>query len=380
MKASSLLGLGLALALIGGGILRRCGAGESAVRRDKPSGLTADGTLLRQGRPFFPIGIYGPHHTEEEYALLAAHGFNAITGHFTTDVGQFMETLDMAQRHRLAVAAPLFAGNLVTANLAQSLAKIRAAAAHPAVFAWKICDEPDAHANAHLRPEIAPAYRAIKELHPAQPVELTLSKDATIGVWTPFCDMVEIDRYPVPDRPLTEVLDFCRLTRQKMEPWQNLTYVVQCGWTKDLKTQPSFGQARTMVYLALIGGAKGIFWYSRKEHDGWDLTTSPLWPRLREINAEIAALATPVMLGQEVPGIACNAPAVCFVGKRHLGKIYLLATNPTDQPCEAIFTLPAALQPSAVSWAGKKQPLALDGRAVRVPLGAFDAATLVFDL
>ena len=346
----------------------------------KPAQLTADGTLLLRGKPFFPIGIYQVNHTDAEYALLAANGFNSVQGSFTTDVEPFLQTLDLAQRHHLAVAVPLHAENLVKENLEKSLAKIRAAANHPAVLSWKICDEPDSEMFARLRPEVPPAYRAIKNLNPGQPVELTLSKDETIGKWTRFCDLVEIDRYPVPGRPLTQVLDFCKRTRRAMEPWQNLTYVVQCGWTRDLKTQPTFAQARSMVYLALIGGAKGIFWYSRQEKDGWDLTATPLWPRLGEINAEIASLSAPVMLGRDVPGIRCSAHGVHFTGRRHMDKLYLLATNPAAAPADAIFTLPAEIHATAARLTGSSRPLAMDGQSVRVPLGGIDSATVVFDL
>ena len=348
--------------------------------RHKPDNLTASGALLWRGQPFFPIGIYHVSHTDVEYAILAAHGFNTIQGHFTTDVAQFRQTLDLALKHHLAVDVPLHASNLVKENLDQSLAKIRAAAGHAAVLSWKICDEPDSDRYARLRGEVPPAFRAIKSLNPAQPVELTLCKDATLGDWTRFCDVVQIDRYPVPGHPLTQVADFCQRTRAEMLPWQNLTYVVQCGWTPDLKTQPSFAQARAMVYLALIGGAKGIFWYSRKEDDGWDLTTSPLWPRLKEINAEIASLSAPLLLGEDVPGIGCSAPEVRFAGKRHLGKIYLLATNPADAPADAAFTLPPGVRPRAAELAGTGRRLEMVEGIVRVPLGGTDSATVIFDL
>ena len=368
-------------AVVSAGLIgQRSGALAGAPARQKPAHLTADGTLLLDGQPFFPIGLYHVRHTDEEYALLAANGFNAIQGHFSTDVGQFMGTLDLARRHKLGVAVPLHAQNLVAENLGKSLDKIRAAAGHPAVLSWKICDEPDSDRYARLRGEVPPAYRAIKSLNPRQPVELTLCKDATLGDWMPFCELVEIDRYPVPGQALTQVLDFCRRARREMEPWQNLTYVVQCGWTQDLKTQPTFAQARAMVYLALIGGAKGIFWYSRREDDGWDLTATPLWPRMKEINAEIASLAGPVMAGLDVPEIRCSAPGVAFAGKRHLDKLYLLATNPADAPVEAVFTLPATIHAREAKLAGSGRRLALTGASVDVPLGGTDSATIIFDL
>ena len=353
---------------------------DTAPPPQRPAQITADGTLLLRGKPFFPIGIYQVNHTDAEYALLAANGFNSVQGDFTLDAGRFLQTLDLAQRHHLAVAVPLHAENLVKVNLDKSLAKIRAAAEHPAVLSWKICDEPDSEMHRRLRSEVPPAYHAIKNLNPGQPVQLTLSKDATLGKWTRYCELVEIDRYPVPGKPLTQVLDFCIRTRKAMEPWQNLTFVVQCGWTRDLKTQPTFDEARAMVYLAIIGGAKGIFWYSRQEKDGWDLTATPLWPRLKEINAEIDSLSAPVMLGLDVPGILCSARGVHFIGRRHLEKLYLLATNPGDASADAIFTLPAAIHARSARVAENGQPLAMNGQSVRLPLGGTDSATIVFDL
>ena len=377
MKANVLL---LTIFAAGAGVMAAPdGAPASAPVRQKPERLTANGTLLWRGKPFFPIGIYHVNHTEEEYALLAAHGFNTVQGHFATEVTPFLKTLDLAARHNLAVDVPLHADNLVKENLEKSLAKIRAAAGHPAVLSWKILDEPDSDRRAGVRDEVPPAYRAIKALNPGQPVELTLCKDATLGVWTRLCDVVQIDRYPVPGRPLTEVADFCERVRREMEPWQNLTVIVQCGWTADLKTQPTFAQARAMVYLALISGAKGIFWYSRKD-PGWDLTTTPLWPRLKEINAEIAALSAPVLLGLDVPGIQCSAPGVRFAARQHLGKLFLLATNPADAPADAVFTLPSGLRARAAQLAGSGQRLALTGASVHVPLAGTDSATIVFDL
>ena len=370
----------LAAILCGGLVVRRCSALDGAPTRKKPVNLTADGTLLLNGKPFFPIGIYQVNHTGQEYAMLAANGFNAIQGNFATDVPQFMETLRLAERHKLAVAVPLHAENLVKENLAKSLDKIRAAAGHPVVLSWKICDEPDSEIYARLRSEVPPAYRAIKALQPGQPVELTLCQDATLGRWTKYSDLVEIDRYPVPGRPLTQVLDFCRRARKEMEPWQNLTYVVQCGWTRDLKTQPTYGQARSMVYLALIGGAKGIFWYSRKEDEGWDLTTTPLWPRMKEINAEIASLADPVMFGLDVPGIRCSKPDVRFACKRHLDKLYLLVTNPVDAPAKAVFTLPAGSHARAARLSGTGRLVSLNGESVSIPLGGTDSATVILEL
>ena len=95
---------------------------------------------------------------------------------------------------------------------------------------------------------------------------------------------------------------------------------------------------------------------------------------------EIASLSVPVMLGSDVPGIHCNARGVYFIGRRHLDKLYLLATNPADAPADATFTLPDTIHARAALLAGNGHPLAMDGQSVRVPLGGVDSATIIFDL
>jgi hypothetical protein len=368
-----LLGILVAFSLRGGSERRR------------PNRISETGTLLWQGKPFFPIGIYHVSHTPEEYRTLAENGFNMIQGPLPADVETFMKRLDLALNYGLAVDVPLYAGGKVKENLANSLSMVTAAAAHPAVLCWKILDEPDANRNTRVRREVPDAYFALKAAHSNQPIELTLSQDESLKYWANHCDIVQIDRYPVPSRPLTEVFDFCRNAKAVMKPWQPLIFVVQCGWTPDLTTQPTFAQARAMVYLALIGGAKGIAWYSRQENDPngnreWDLTTSPLWRRLKEINFEVRSLASPVLLGEDVDGIKCGASGIYAAAKHWQDKLYLLVCNPMDRPTEAAFTLPPGIRLRSASAIGLSAEPILDGSNVRVSFGPTDSGTIVCEI
>jgi hypothetical protein len=353
--------------------------------RRTPDQISETGTLLWQGKPFFPIGIYHVSHTAGEYRTLADNGFNMIQGPFPGDVETFMTCLDLALSYGIAVDVPLYTGGQVKKNLAASLGMITAAAAHPAVLCWKILDEPDANHNAPVRHEVPDAYLALKAAHPKQPIELTLSQDKSLEYWVSYSDIIQIDRYPVPSRPLREVFDFCRNAKAVMKAWQPLIYVVQCGWTPDLTTQPTFAQARAMVFLALIGGAKGISWYSRQENDPegkvvWDLTNSPLWRRLKEINLEIQSLASPVLLGEDVAGIKCSASGIYAAGKRWQDKLYLLVCNPNEKPLEAAFTLPPEVPLRSANAIGLSTQPALDGSTLRVSLGSVDSGTIVCEI
>ncbi len=309
--------------------------------RRKPHNLTETGTLLHNGQPYFPIGMYHP--SVESYQLLAENGFNTVQGLNPGTLQEFKKILDMAAQHKLMVDVPFYGGNKVAANLEDTLAKIKAFADHPAILNWKIIDEPE------YRPEVShevpPVYWAMKNLDSKNPIEITFSGAASLAYWKDYCDIVQLDVYPVPHSPLTAVADKAREAMAVKAPWQNLSFALQCGWTPDMKTQPTPEQARSMVYLALIEGAKGIWWYSMYD-PGWDLTQTPLWPHLKTINAEIKQLSQPIMLGKTVEGIACSNNKLYFRAFEHENKTYLLVTNPHAQAVQGTLTLP----PGYRSW------------------------------
>jgi hypothetical protein len=355
-----------------------------APKNRQPKNLTDTGTLLWNGKPFFPIGMYHPYQRENDYKLLSENGFNAVQSVGPGDLERFKADLDLAQKYGLACDVPLYAGGEVKGNLEKSLEGVRRFKDHPSILNWKIIDEPDISSNASVADEVPEVYRALKAADPVHPIELTLAHDATLEYWSNFCDLVQIDRYPVPSRPLTDVYDFSRNAVAAKKPWQNLTFVVQSGWVADLSNQPTVAQARSMVYLSLIAGAKGIFWYSMRE-PSWDLTTTPFWSKMKAINEEIQAISEPIMLGEVVNGIESDNAKIYFTARRHKGKLYLFLTNPENAPQKVSFTLPKNLSarngahlPAHVD--GGSTPIRLQGNQFSLDLNAIDSRTLVFDV
>ncbi|MCE5241544.1 carbohydrate binding domain-containing protein [bacterium] len=298
------------------------------VRRS--ANMTEDGTLLVGGKPFFPIGAY--HVGVNEYPLLTENGFNAVQGGNPTALEDFRKLLDEGLRTGIMMDVPFYTGGKVAANLPNTLAKVAAFKTHPAVLNWKIIDEPD------LRPdvmdEVANAYREIRALDGAHPVLLTIASPPSFPFWVNFCDMLQVDPYPLPRNPLTQVSDTVKAAKAVLRPWQHLTAVLQCGWVMDRDkpaNQPTYEQALSMVYLALINGAKGISWYS--VHDpGWDLTKTPLWARMKELNAETALAGKLVTTGRPLPPVTVDNKDVQAAAWQAEVQTRVLVTNPTAQP------------------------------------------------
>lgn len=298
----------------------------------KPQNLTDTGTILVDGEPFFPIGVY--HCSPSHYPMLAEAGFNAVQGKGPQNLEAFGAALDACEENGLMMDVPLYADGQVKANLEESLAGIEAYADHPAVLCWKIIDEPD------IRPEITDevpeVYAALKAADPVHPIELTLCQPPGFGYWANFCDIMQIDPYPIPRQPLTMVSDWVDTAMAGLEPWQNLTAVLQSGWIPEPMNQPTPEQARSMVYLALIHGAKGIFWYSFRD-PGWRLEETPLWDAFPAINAELKELSMPVMVGEADEQVSVTSPddVVHWRAWRYEGRTWLLMTNPLEEPVTA---------------------------------------------
>jgi hypothetical protein len=336
----------------------------------KPEFLSDTGTILVGGKPFFPIGLY--HVGPADYPAVAARAFNCVQGVPTLDPRVLGESLNGAQRAGLLCDVPLYANGQVLATMPMSLQKLRGSGNHGAILDWKIIDEPD------LRPDVMDqvpaAYEVLRKADPRHPLLLTVASPQSYDYWANFCDILQVDPYPIPSRPLTIVSDYAAKAKAALKPWQNLTVVLQCGWIPEPMNQPTADQARCMVYLALISGAKGIFWYSL--HDpGWDLTKTPLWARFKEINDETRDLSEPAMLGTpvEVKGIAAPLQGLCL---KHGGKHYLLIANPGKDPAATTVEVPFDVKQAT---ARSKAEVKVEGRTLKLAVPGTGAELIVLE-
>lgn len=228
----------------------------------RPAYLTETGTILRNGKPFFPIGMYHPYAqdqsgvyggTENGYRLLAEHGFNAVQGGAPVgsdgryDAVNFKKSIDLAKKYGLVVDVPLYFRGKVKAILDENLKAVKEYADDPTILNWKIFDEPlwtDIDGGAAA--EVPGAYRALKAANSLHPIELTLPSQ--YNFWVNFCDIIQPDIYPVPRYEVSLISERMKMVREVALPWQNISVVLQSGWDKALTTQPTVPQARSMIY------------------------------------------------------------------------------------------------------------------------------------
>ena len=322
----------------------------------QPTNLADNGAYLVNGEPFFPIGLYHvwseigypghPRPLSEDYQLIVEQGFNAVQTKATTDQKMVKEILDTAYEYGVMADVSLYASGRIKEYLEIYLEMIEKNKEHPAVLTWKIMDEPDLRED-NMTWEVPKAYREYKEFDPNTPILLTIAPgdEAKHSFWAHYCDAYQVDPYPLPSKPLNMVANQVALVRQGLEPWQNLTAVLQCGWRPDPSldnpsNQPNKAQARSMVYLSLINGAKGIFWYSYREKGIWNLPDTPLWEDFPEINAETAWLGEIVTKGEPLEDYRLVEGEVQYACWKYKDKVYVLATNSSNDSAKLKVCMP----------------------------------------
>ncbi len=344
--------------------------------RQPPKTLTDRGVLLAAGKPFFPIGLY--HVGTGDYFAVAKRGFNCVQGLAAADLRVFGSSLDAALRAGLKVDVPLYGGGKVRDNLALSRQKLERFRGHRAVLSWKILDEPDVRPE--VSDEVPEVYAALRRIDAEHPLVLTVAGPEHYEYWAALCDALQAAPFPLPAQPLTLVAESVARARKALEPWQHLTAVLQAGWQSDPTNQPSFAQARVMLYLALINGAQGVFWYAFRD-PGWRLEDTPLWERFRELNEETTLLSGPILSGQPAPQaqVVADGQGLQWLARDLEKRTWCLLANPTDKPLHVTVAAGGAAENatgSAADLHGKALTVT-DGK-VTVELPAVSAETIVF--
>jgi len=330
--------------------------------------------LVVDGKPFFPLGWYGGHNVQQ-LEEIADSPFNCILdyGINTLPLDGIRQYLDAAQAHGVKLIYCMndlypaatyhqqigpWSGNEEMARGVVSMFKD-----HPAIIAWYLNDE----LPREMIPDLMKYYDLVRATDPGRPAFIVHFVPSVLADFAPTTDVLGIDVYPVPTRPLTRVSEMTDAGMQAAQGLKPVWMVLQAfAWyqyrtaedpkatggrgripTEDeLRTgrAPTREEERCMTYLALTHGAQGLIYYCY-----YDLRVLPqyqqMWGWMKEIGAEVKelspALLSPVKLPVEVRG---DAPELHALLKEHEGKWYLLAVNGETTPARAAFLLPGAAE------------------------------------
>ncbi|MBL5821592.1 carbohydrate-binding protein CenC [Serratia marcescens] len=343
--------------------------------------IDSEGFTLRDGQRLFPLGIYANVATDEHLARIASAGFNTVLNYdygekkdpyaFFRNARQrgLLVIYSVKDQYRGSRFAPAVRGGDYAAMTAWYVQRLRS---QPNLLAWYINDE--------LGPEyldkIEEKNLQIKRLDGDHPTFQVLNKTGELDAYFNSSDILATDPYPVGnDRDLTRTTRYTELTvqaaRQARGAWVVMQIMDHAAYDARRKPHPpSEAEIRNQAWQALIGGAKGLLFYSytdlfykrktgRFDQREFDAT----WRGVAAVSQQIAAFTPYLLTGKSTPlaGSDPHMPARMFIlGDRAL----LLVANPYYREGSTRLRLPAG-------W--RRQG---EGSEVKLALPAVGTATL----
>jgi len=236
--------------------------------------IDEDNTLLVDGKPFFPLGLY--HVDPTNYADVAALGINAVQYWTWHD----RRGLDLAAAHGLKA---IFELNHKSAQIARDAAA--QFASHPALLMWYGLDEP-AEGSYGMAETLREAFHASDGQHPVYSVSC---RPDVFADQAEFADVFAHDPYGKPQRAAEWMAQAVTAVKNRKP-----VFCVLGAFG-----QETDGELRAAAYLALAHDARGIMWYPWHQMGGGPigvgLKNSPAQQTvIRQLCSEITAL-TPML-------------------------------------------------------------------------------------
>ena len=293
------------------------------------------GNLLVNGEPMFPMGLYHVY-TPEQMRQIRAQGFNCIQT-WAGDLGRFEEQMDRAREAGLmgfAVTKMVADDRLVTL--------VRRLKTHPANLMWDLVDEP---AIRNITPQrVQEKADIIRRIDPERPIKISFADRGRAVEYRDCLDIVACHVYPMPGGQVTAVSDAMQKLNASFGGTAPCHFTPQAWMAPgDLRRiEQTVAQTRAMTYLAIIHGAKGLYYYSFIDHGTWDIRTYPrLWSTFKGLTWEIETLSAPLLKGRRVTDMTASSPAIDLAAWDYEERRYVIAVNTSDEPVETRLQVPA---------------------------------------
>jgi cellulose/xylan binding protein with CBM9 domain/F5/8 type C domain-containing protein len=225
----------------------------------------------------------------------------------------------------------------------------------PALLAWYIDDEPYNRGRNPLR--LREIYEVFKDADPYHPVAIcdearSWWKGKGYYAYLPSCDIVipnpfitfregQYDtKYDLDKKITRNTLTCVEGSKGKKAVWPLLMAGSWDNWDWDRNfgyRGPTFKEMRAQVYLEVINGAKGLWFYNAK----LCLEPEMIVGLEQSIIPELQGLSRPILCGEnENVNITQEGDAVRGIGKKDDPDLYLFTVNTENHPTKASFNVP----------------------------------------
>jgi hypothetical protein len=331
---------------------------------------------------FFPIGMFSVGLDGLE--TVKEGGFN-IAHTYITDPEQLQKIVEAAERLNLKLLIyPSERGDRGAINNEEAKKFIEADKNSKSILAWYIADEPEL--NGGTPSKISEINSFIKKLDPNHPTAIVIHRTDRFREYKDASDILMTDRYPVPKTALSHIAEATEWAVKQKGDSGPVWAVLQAfghqnpqfkGWGA---REPTYDEMRAMTYLALIHGAKGIFYYTFTGSEYRILQSPEHWNDLKRIVAELNRIYPLLLLPNDDMTITPDiiegpqkdewGVVPVHIAVKHLTKdsrelkagYYIITANSLDRPVKVTFQLGGLLASSkyAVNISGEGSQLSVN--------------------
>jgi len=351
------------------------------------------GFMVKEGKRFFPFGLYlGP--TEATHlARIADAGFNTVLSYSYGQAKDPLKFMERAKQQHLNVIFSLkdfYAGTKYAPKdsdpLAHAKEYVDLLKDNDALLAWYINDE--------LHPEWIPKIEAMQNMIAKQdlnhPTFQVLYQVGQLEKYFYAADIIATDPYPVGRKNLSKTSEYTQSTvaaaHGARAPWIVPQIMDWAVYTPNREPHPpTLDEMRNQVFQAIINGARGIIFYSYQDLFQEKYPRGPLnqeafdrrWPDVVAMSQEINKLIPTLLQGKSVLLNATSKSKIEYNVLEYNNQLHLLLANPHYQEENINITLPSGWKPASPVQGQIKSTFTGNQLALTVPSIGSGVFTLV---
>lgn len=277
----------------------------------------------------FALGIYSVD-DEEEIPIIKQAGFNTVQT-YKKDPEYLSRLAEKAKQYDMKLL--IYPNKIIGSEYENE-------AHNYPISAWYIYDEPNIRNLS--REDMINLNNVCKNTFPEHQTAFVLGDKKTKTKFYDICDILMMDCYPVPRKPLESFGKKVALAKQGLIeakcPQKQLWAVVQIFNYKELKKPSKYGrfptreEIRFMSYDALFNGATGLFYFTYTVK-GVPLSYSKPkeWKYISEIIQELSFIGKIIDNGKEVKNFVNAKNPLRTKTYMYEGKKYIIVENPTNE-------------------------------------------------
>ena len=235
---------------------------------------------------FFPIGIYRA--PIEAFGELRRAGFILVQSYDSrySHVEKFVKAADL---YGLKALTSTFSAKR-DGKLKTLLNKLKY---NSGLYGWYIADEPEGRSvRPHRLWKLSERIHASDPFHPTALVNVRSNK---VVDYAPAADIVMVDPYPVPHRPLTWLSDSIDEARRTARDNKHVWAVIQAfSWAKEKPAYvegrfPTYEEGRCLTYLSIVHGVQGLMYFAY-ENARFNDPDQTHWSGVKRITGELQSV------------------------------------------------------------------------------------------